>query len=135
VPTGRHPRFSPDGQFLMYWTGGGSRGTPDGNNAQLFVQSTSGGPPVRVGASCRYIDSTAVWSPDSQHVLFEGFCDAQRAVWIFSMNGSSLQPRKELYEYLSNNSFFVFLGPEHPSVVFHEWLGQPSRLVLSGFAA
>jgi hypothetical protein len=136
VSHGRHPRFSPDGQFLMYWTGLGSRGTPSGLNVELFVQSISGGPPVRVGASCKDIDSTAVWSPDSHHVLFEGLCDAQRAVWIFSINGNSLQPSKELYQYLSSNSFLVSaLGLEHPAFVFHEWLGQPSRLLLSGFAA
>jgi Tol biopolymer transport system component len=135
VPQGRHPRFSPDGQFLMYSTGLANRGTPSGAFAQLFVQLISGGPPVRVGASCTDIDSTAVWSPDSQHVLFEGLCDAQRAVWIFSINGNSLQPRKELYQYLSSNSFLIFpQGVAHPAFVFHEWLGQPSRLLLSGFA-
>lgn len=131
---GRHPRFSPNGQFLMYWTGMGSRGTPSGHNPQLFVQSILGGSPVQVGASCSEIDSTAVWSPDSQRVLFEGLCHAQRAVWIFSINGNSLQPSKELYEYLSSNSFLVFAsGVEHPAFVFHDWLGQPSRLLLSGF--
>jgi hypothetical protein len=68
-------------------------------------------------------------------VLFEGFCDGQRSVWIFGINQRSLQPRKELYQYLATNSFLVSAsGPEHPAFVFHDWLGQPSRLLLSGFS-
>jgi Tol biopolymer transport system component len=130
------PAFFPGSAVLDVLDRPREPGVPSGPEAQLFVQPISGGPPMRVGAGCKSIDSTAVWSPDSQHVLFEGLCDGQRTIWIFRLNGNLLQPREELYQYLSRNSFLVSaLGPAYPAFLFHEWLGGPSRLLLSGFSA
>jgi eukaryotic-like serine/threonine-protein kinase len=73
-PHGRNPRFSPDGNWIAYWTGL-VLGKPLGANAMngsLFVAPTSGGGSPRrilwdfVSAGC------PIWSPDGKYLLFFG---------------------------------------------------------------
>jgi Tol biopolymer transport system component len=68
------PRFSPDGRWIVFWTGFlptvVPRGLP-GATGSIFIAPAAGGPAVQLAlhfASARY----PVWSPDSRHVLFLG---------------------------------------------------------------
>jgi Tol biopolymer transport system component/DNA-binding winged helix-turn-helix (wHTH) protein len=80
TPWARTPRFSPDGQFISYWTGfppavvpGGIRGAV----GSLFIVPFDGRPPREVSThlpSARY----PIWSPDGKHLLFLGEEDADR---------------------------------------------------------
>jgi Tol biopolymer transport system component/DNA-binding winged helix-turn-helix (wHTH) protein len=74
VPWARMPRFSPDGRWIVYWTGFlptvVPRGLP-GATGSVFIVPSTGGSPVQLApqfASARY----PIWSPDSTHVLFLG---------------------------------------------------------------
>ena len=73
-PLGRNPRFSPDGNWIAYWTGlvlGKPLGA-DAMGGSLFVASRSGGSQPRkilqdfVAAGC------PIWSPDGKDLLFYG---------------------------------------------------------------
>ena len=70
----RMPRFSPDGRWIVFWTGFlptvVPRGLP-GATGSVFVVPATGGRATQLApgfASARY----PVWSPDSSHVLFLG---------------------------------------------------------------
>jgi Tol biopolymer transport system component/DNA-binding winged helix-turn-helix (wHTH) protein len=74
APWARSPRFSPDGRWIVYWTGFPASviagGIPDALGNILIVPSGGGVPrelPVRV-ASARY----PIWSPDGERILFLG---------------------------------------------------------------
>jgi len=70
----RTPRFSPDGRWIVYWTGFPAsvvaRGIPDALGSILVVPSGGGSPrPLQPGvASARY----PIWSPDGERILFLG---------------------------------------------------------------
>ena len=110
ISKGRHPRFSPDGQMLMYSVGGGNS---IGSYNELFVQRLSGGAPIQIGAGCAAYPSSAVWSPDSSRVLFDGTCSGQPdEAWVVTLGGVR-SPVAGLNER-----------------VIDEWLANPSRLLL-----
>jgi serine/threonine protein kinase len=71
VRHGRRPRFSPDGRWLVYWTGF-STGDPTapGSN-KIFIVPSNGGAPKQLAPE---FESSLfpVWSPDGKHVLFLG---------------------------------------------------------------
>lgn len=70
APQARTPRFSPDGQWVTYWTGVPVPVAP-GARAELFVVPAGGGSPrtlVSDFAHARY----GTWSPDGNGVLFVG---------------------------------------------------------------
>jgi Tol biopolymer transport system component len=77
TPRARTPRFSPDGQWVTYWTGlpvwVGSvvTGSAAGGTAALFVVPASGGTPRQLApdfAHARF----GTWAPDSRTMLFLG---------------------------------------------------------------
>jgi eukaryotic-like serine/threonine-protein kinase len=79
---GRRPRFSPDGQWIAYWVG--ERQMLDG---QVFVVSSSGGAPTRVGSiltSAGY----PVWSPDGEQLLVLAKEESANALdwWIIPLD-------------------------------------------------
>lgn len=91
----RTPRFSPDGRWIVYWTGFPATvvagGIPDAL-ASISVVPSSGGPsqvlhsPV---ASARY----PIWSPDGERILFLGEenTDAKAFDWyVMKRDGSDL---------------------------------------------
>jgi serine/threonine protein kinase len=66
APGGHHPRFSPDGRFLAYWTG--EEGNPARASARSYVISVTGEERVELlpdFADCRF----PVWSPDGKSLL------------------------------------------------------------------
>ena len=65
VANGELPKFSPDGKWLLYQTGG--RGTP----AKLFLIPSSGGTP-RAIAPEDWRCHRAAWSDDSRRIIFGG---------------------------------------------------------------
>jgi len=67
-PGGRNPRFSPDGQHIVYWVGDKDSSIASG---QLNMASIAGGPPLRLASD--FIDARLpVWSSDGQFILFAG---------------------------------------------------------------
>ncbi|MGA7409303.1 MAG: protein kinase, partial [Bryobacteraceae bacterium] len=83
VPQGKAPRFSPDGQWLMYSTGQEIQ-----INGELFIQALSGGPPAQIGKGTMVCQ--AVWSPDGRRILFWADCEADEgieapkpSVWVY----------------------------------------------------
>ena len=87
---GERPRFSPDGQKLLYftaprrsvWQEGPNVTTvdnPTGREIQVWVRPVAGGPPTQLANGCRVFDTTLVWSSDSSRVLFLAICGAEAA--------------------------------------------------------
>jgi Tol biopolymer transport system component len=77
TPRARTPRFSPDGQWVTYWTGlpvwvgGVAMGTAAGATAALYVIPASGGTSRQLApdfAHARF----GTWAPDSRAMLFLG---------------------------------------------------------------
>jgi eukaryotic-like serine/threonine-protein kinase len=72
APLGRNPRFSPDGNWIAYWTGRhcvGLAGAQAGDD--LFAVPSTGGEPRRIPGTFASSGSP-IWSPDSSRLLFYG---------------------------------------------------------------
>ena len=131
IPNGRRPRFSPDGQRLLYWTG-----PPDTQesslDAKFWQRSTSGGDPVQIGRGCRIFENSAVWSPDGSRILFIGTCgsDLQHPdpqthevrAWVADADGRNMKSNDALYAVWPS----LHIGNK----VINQWLANPSRLLL-----
>ncbi len=110
IPLARRPRYSPDGQMLLYTTGTG-----------VFVQRFPGAAPVEIGAGCRVDGDSALWSPDGRRVLFGALCGNDLASgnnnvlpWVSTLDGKRSA------------------GLSLPRSVYgiDQWLPGPSRLLL-----
>ena len=133
IPEGRGPRFSPDGQKLIYWTGPKESGRVDGSSdIKFWVKPLAGGEAKQIGAGCRLFDRTAVWSPDSSRVLFLGICgrDLSRAsqpenygisAWVDTLDGRGLKQNRELY---------ALWRTIHSTPRIDQWIANPSRLLI-----
>jgi Tol biopolymer transport system component len=75
VAGGRRPRYSPDGRFIAYWTGGDVGFTSSAGSYRTFVIPVTGGAAREVEGftGARY----PVWAPDSQSLLLLGSRDAR----------------------------------------------------------
>jgi Tol biopolymer transport system component len=73
VAEGRRPRFSPDGRFIAYWTGGSVGFLASSGSYRTFVIPTTGGPAREIGGftGARY----PVWSDDGGSLLLLGSRD------------------------------------------------------------
>ena len=94
VARARTPRFSPDGKWVLYWTGmpvwNALAGVSPRASATLQVVAATGGEPRTLAsdfASARF----GIWAPDSTHILFLGETDASeppRALdWYLTSRG------------------------------------------------
>jgi len=88
APRGRGPRFSPDGQRIVYWVG-----EPYFVRTQLYVVPAEGGTPRQVQAGF-YGAHDAVWSPDGKDLLFWGQRDESSAPdwWLAPADGGEAKP-------------------------------------------
>jgi len=128
VPGGRRPRFSPDGRYLLYWQGaGGFYSRWGGLSANLFTVEVAGGSPVQITRNCSWVNTGAVWSPDSKRVLFAGICKGQSGHWLASPDGRILEP-SELYTFWKKLDLKSL--ERNTAAVFDQWLDRPSRLFL-----
>jgi len=124
VPQGRRPRFSPDGRWLMYWTGPHNPDDVRGSRAvRLFVQPLAGGTATQVGAGCGLMEQTPVWSPDSSRILFLGSCGSDvPTAWVSTLDGKELKPNHDLYDALWHSI--------HSAPVIDQWISDPPRLLI-----
>jgi Tol biopolymer transport system component len=89
---GRRPQFSPDGQWIAYWSGPEVNGdAAAGMHSAIFVIPSAGGAPRRLAenfSEARY----PVWSPDSGSVLFAGhreFNSDDSEFWTAPLDGGA----------------------------------------------
>ena len=90
---GKGPRFSPDGNKIVYWVG------PRGGYtaSEIYIVDATGGLPQPVKAGVAFAQSP-VWSPDGKHLLFAGALHASIADrrdwdwWVYPLDGG--QPVK-----------------------------------------
>src|SRR5581483_11140462 len=125
ISQGRRPRFSPDGQTLMY-----SVGYSKGANS-LYIQrypgvapfSAIGVEPVRIGDGCEVATDTAVWSPDGRSVLFGAYCGnsgpADWGLWLSTLDGKRMPGPRPLPQSILD----LIDG-------ISQWLPVPSRLLI-----
>lgn len=79
VSGGRRPRFSPDGNWIAYWTGSvHAVGFHVRNRCRIYVVPSDGGTPREVRPDFAGA-SYPVWSPDGKYVLFLGSVDDKLA--------------------------------------------------------
>ena len=129
---GHNPRFSPDGRFVAYWTGG-----PDTDHChdltgmnRVFIVPAEGGAPRQIVpqflATC-----WPVWAPDSRHLLVtvQTAPDAPLAWFVAPIDGgppvdtgSSLEQR---YQFAHLPRQEVWLGTR---IIFSVWRLSPRNL-------
>lgn len=71
VRDGQTPRWSPDGKWIVYWTGVATSGNVTGQGSgRVFIVPSSGGVPRQIdpGFNGRF----PTWSPDGRRILFFG---------------------------------------------------------------
>ena len=114
IPQGHRPRFSPDGQMMLYSLGAYEEGS------EVFIQKAPAAAPVQIGAGCWVVAESAVWSPDSRRVLFWATCGSEQYTgrdptpWVSTLDGKRVA------------------GPTLPGVFpIDQWLPGPSRLLFA----
>jgi Tol biopolymer transport system component len=134
LPQGHRPRFSPDGQRIMYWTGPLPHDVLGSSEDKVWVRLIAGGEATQIGAGCRLFPTTPVWSPDGSRILFIGTCGSDAdardkqpenyglAAWVATIDGKALKPNRELYGFW-RTIHYVF-------PVIDQWMGSPSRLLI-----
>ena len=78
APSGRRPRFSPDGRSIAYWVGPPGLSPLTEGDSKIFLVDVQGGASLRLHeefASAAY----PVWSPDGYAILFFGRMDPDRS--------------------------------------------------------
>jgi Tol biopolymer transport system component len=119
APSGRRPRFSPDGSLIAYWVGTDVFG-------EIYIVPASGGAGRRVRPEFNHA-TYPVWTPDGKHLLFFGnnsnLFDPDW--WITDLQGTSLQ-RTGLWN--------VILRDHHLEVdprLFGDWIWFKKYLIFS----
>jgi serine/threonine protein kinase len=129
---GQGPRFSPDGNKIVYWVG--SRGGYTAS--EIYTMDANGGPPQRVEVGVAFAQAP-VWSPDGKHLLFAGALHATTANledwdwWVYRLNGG--QPvRTGVRPLLQQMGITGFRQPDGwlpgDRVVFSAKLGHGTNL-------
>ena len=141
APAGRHPRFSPDGQFLAYWTG--EEGNLARASARSYVIRVAGGTPEEVlpdFADCRF----PVWSPDGDSLLVTATKDRNTPPagsmdwWVVARKPAGSPPAQVgFYSITKKLNLTVAEYPPHwadGSIVFAARQGETENIWLVGFA-
>jgi len=85
---GQEPRFSPDGNRIVYWVGSHGGYTA----SEIHLVDASGGAPQSLQLGVAFAKSP-VWSPDGKHLLFVGGLHASPANsgdwdwWVYHLDG------------------------------------------------
>ena len=115
---GRRPRFSPDGQWIVYWIG---ERHLFARNAVYIVRST-GGEPRRL-ASTFFSADDPLWSADGRHILFLGAETDKKPVadrydwWVVPIDGGPPVPTGALALLRNKGVFPVWREPA-------DWVGD-----------
>jgi Tol biopolymer transport system component/tRNA A-37 threonylcarbamoyl transferase component Bud32 len=87
---GRTPQFSPDGQWIAYWTGGSkSLDSFSPGIGKMYVVPSTGASPRQLRpdfSDCR----NPIWAPDGKHLLFLGSRDSPETGndwWVTQLEG------------------------------------------------
>jgi Tol biopolymer transport system component/DNA-binding winged helix-turn-helix (wHTH) protein len=91
---GRNPRYSPDGTQVAFWIGAPDVAPSVPGNGTVWVVSSAGGQPVRVGSEFTTARNP-IWSPDGRRLLAIGY-RSQKVYelssldwWILPADGSA----------------------------------------------
>jgi Tol biopolymer transport system component len=115
IPKGRRPRYSPDGQMLMYSLSNDEFTADEFTPRALFVQRLAGGAPAPAATGCVAYPLSAVWSPDGSRIAFYGYCAQDSGKESFSVY--TLDGRRT--GRLPLQAFVV-----------DQWLANPPRLLI-----
>jgi Tol biopolymer transport system component len=75
APFGRRPRFSPDGQWIAYWTGPTGVAPAADGEFKIHIVPARGGEPRQLRPDFSSA-SYPVWAPDGERILFLGRADS-----------------------------------------------------------
>lgn len=126
---GHNPRYSPDGQWIAFWTGREGEGYLAGS-AQLVIMPASGGESRVIGDLAAALHP--VWSPDGQSLLCVGRKDATGSVesdidwFIVPLDG---KPARRTGAFAMMASEKLRNPSTGVSNVPLAWLDNPSRVV------
>ncbi len=109
---GRHPRFSPDGRWLMYGTYT-DRDQDVRFSNKLFILPLSGGAPTQIAAGST-MQFSPLWSPDGSRILLQSQNHDDWTAWVYSVDKKD---RRRNYD--------LQLG----STLIDQWVAGPSRLL------
>ena len=94
APSGRRPRFSPDGRWIAYWVGAEGSGDPVAlGSSKIFVVPSNGGEPRPIQPGFA-IARSPIWFPDGKYLLFVGSREANVSVadaspwWATPLDGA-----------------------------------------------
>jgi serine/threonine protein kinase len=123
VAGGRRPRFSPDGQFIAYWTGSNVGFTPNAGSYRTFVIRVDGGTAREIEgfSGVRY----PVWAPDGRELLVLGSRDTRPLQetydwWRVSLNEGSRPTSMGAKALLAGAGINFGQGNVHPDA----WRGE-----------
>ena len=102
---GRRPRFSPDGQWIAYWTGFIGPNFFAGTT-KTYVMPVAGGAARQVGdqfGATRH----PVWLPDGERILLLGRLDSRESLdwWVVPVNGGKPLRTRALAQFQEQNLF------------------------------
>ena len=135
APLGRRPRFSPDGKWVAYWTGGIGGAPLTAGNSKVYVVPSEGGRPLQIASG---LDAALypVWAPDSRRLLVWGNGKGRNDWWVApaEMDRQAVPAIptgfREFSGYQGINDYNVPSAwmPGEDSVLFSAGLGQASNL-------
>jgi Tol biopolymer transport system component/tRNA A-37 threonylcarbamoyl transferase component Bud32 len=134
---GRNPRFSPDGRWVAYSSGGGEVSNP--GSAGVFIVSSGGGAPRAIHSEMATATSP-VWSPESDRLLVLGRKDgnaparAELDWWILPIdNGTPV--RSEAYMRLNTQNLTRSQFPQvYPAALDWRRDGSEDRILFSAYS-